>query len=86
MITFSIPIESVRQIHMFVPVSAYLEGEITEWPANIQDGLYKAIEQKQAEENEQLNIIHSECTYEADEGYFLVHVILHGRVDDGVRQ
>lgn len=84
MITFSSPIISARQVHLFVPVSAYLAGEITDWPANIQDGIYKAIERKQAEEREQLSIIKSECEWEEDEGYFLVHVILHGEVKSEV--
>lgn len=46
---------------MFVALSANLEGGIMDWPANIQDGILKALERKEAQENCKYEIIQSHC-------------------------
>jgi len=61
-------------------VTGFLEGEIDDWPAAIQDAVYAALEKKSGEVEHPLAIVHSRCDVDyADDDRsqdrFYVHVI-----------
>lgn len=67
-------------------VKAYLDapvpGEIADWPANIQDRIFNAIERLERRENIVCTIFHSRCDKDygevAAQDRWYVHVIIHG--------
>lgn len=72
-------------------VSGYLEGDISDWPANIQNQIYEALETKARQVMLPLHIIHSYCGIEPSEApggrdTFYAHVIASEIVvvDEGV--
>lgn len=54
----------IRQFEIVVHVSGWLEGTLEDWPANIQDGVYKALEDKSKEVELPLAIVFSKCDHE----------------------
>jgi len=71
---------SIRTFEIDVPVSAPLEGELTDWPANIQDPIYEAFELLAQKEQLPLAIVHSRCGVDHDvaegaPGRFFLHVV-----------
>lgn len=65
---------------MDVAVSGWMEGEIQDWPANIQDVIYAALENVAHREKLPLVVVHSRCDIDHDleegaPGYFYVHVV-----------
>lgn len=62
-----------------VEVDGLLEGELQDWPANIQDGIFAALERKSQEVELPLCIVYCACknTYNDDgiaDGYY-IHVV-----------
>ena len=73
-------IPSIRTFDLIVPVSGYLEGELDDWPAVIQDGVYAALERKAHEVELPLVIIASRGGMDEDKqdhepGRFYVHIV-----------
>ena len=73
-------IPSIRTFDLIVPVSGYLEGELDDWPAVIQDGVYMALERKAHEVELPLVIIASRGGVDEDKqdhepGRFCVHIV-----------
>lgn len=69
-----------RIVETTVTVSHWLDGEFTDWPANIQDGLLIALEMKAEELQCPMTIVQAECRIDHDfaegqPGYFYLHVI-----------
>ena len=56
----------MRQFEIVVHVSGWLEGSLSDWPANIQDGVYKALEDKSKEVELPLAIVFSKCDHDPD--------------------
>jgi len=51
----------MRQFELTAYVSSSLPGELKDWPANIQDRIYKALEAKSKEAGVPLEITSSRC-------------------------
>ena len=73
-------IPAIRTFDLIVPVSGYLEGELDDWPAVIQDGVYMALERKAHEVELPLVIIASRGGVDEDKqdhepGRFYVHIV-----------
>ena len=61
-------------------VTGFMEGELSDWPSNIQEAIMEALEKKAGEVEHPLTIIHSRCDVDYaddDRGVdkFYVHVI-----------
>lgn len=67
--------EITRQFEVMQYVTGFMPGEIQDWPANIQDEVYKALERKSHQERRDLKIVRSYCDKEVDEQLYYVHVI-----------
>lgn len=65
----------IRTFELIVNVSSLLEGTIDDWPSNIQDGIYEAMERKADEVGLPLAIVHSGCEHDIDEGYYIRVII-----------
>lgn len=71
----------IRTFEMVPTVSGYLEGELKDWPAEIQDIVYKALEVIAARVELPLAIIYSSCEVDHGEAMdgsddrFYVHII-----------
>lgn len=70
----------IRTFEVDVPISAPLEGELNDWPANIQDGIYAALERIAEREQLPLAIVHSRCDVDHDvaegaPGRYYLHVV-----------
>jgi hypothetical protein len=61
----------IRTFEMIVNVSGPLAGELSDWPAKIQDGIYEAMERKAEEVKLPLAVVRSGCEHDVDEGYYL---------------
>lgn len=73
-------LSSIRTWESKVQVTGYLEGTIKDWPAQIQDGIYAAMEVKSQEVELPLALVHSscECMYNDEgkvDGYFIYIVL-----------
>ena len=73
-------IPTIRTFDLIVPVSGYLEGELDDWPAVIQDGVYMALERKAHEVELPLVIIASRGGVDEDKqdhepGRFYVRIV-----------
>lgn len=64
-----------RQFDGFVKIDAPLEGGLMDWPANIQDGVFKAVERLETEHGIKLEILHvsARCD-DPQEGWF-IHIV-----------
>lgn len=74
------PHTGIRTFEMTVSVTVPLEGRIEDWPAKIQDGIYKALEAKSHEAQLPLAIVFSRCAEDHDvakdvPGRYYLHVI-----------
>lgn len=60
----------IRTFQVVANVSSFLEGEIQDWPANIQDGILAALERKAQEVELPLTVVASYCDldYATEEG------------------
>lgn len=70
----------LRTFDLIVHITAPLEGELSDWPANVQDAIYAALEKKAEEVELPLAIIHSRCDIDHDaevEGRPLEKFFLH---------
>lgn len=56
----------IRQFELVVHVSGWLEGTLEDWPAQIQDIVYGAIERKSKEVELPLAIVFSKCDHDPD--------------------
>lgn len=56
----------IRTFEIVQYVTAPLEGGMDDWPSNIQDAVYKALEDKAAQVELPLVIIHSRCDIDWD--------------------
>ena len=70
----------VRTLELNVTVSHFLEGSVEDWPSNIQDGVYAALERKAVETALPLVIVKSHCDVdhdkeEGEDGRFFLRVI-----------
>lgn len=54
-------VSGVKTYHLIANVTSYMEGEIDDWPSNIQDGIHAALERKADEVEHPLMIIFSKC-------------------------
>lgn len=59
-------IPGVRTFEVIQYVSGFLEGGMDDWPANIQDAVYKAMERKSDEVQLPLVIVASFCDVDID--------------------
>ncbi len=53
--------QQLRTFELVCNVSGYVEGELKDWPAQMQDAVYAALELKAAELELPLAIVHSYC-------------------------
>ena len=60
---------------LVVNVSAKLEGSILYWPANIQDGIYKAIETYDKKTRRKHELLRAICEYDVDQKWFVLVTI-----------
>lgn len=67
--------EITRQFEVMQYVTGFIPGEIQDWPADIQDEVYRALERKSRQERLNLKIVRSYCDKEVDEQFFYVHVV-----------
>lgn len=72
--------KGIRTFEMIQYVTAPLEGEFDDWPANIQDAIYAAAERKSKDVELPLTIVHTRCDKDIDtedpNKVFFIHVIL----------
>lgn len=68
--------KSIRTFELVVTVSGALEGEFKDWPANIQDPIYAAMERKAEEVQLPLELIASEAGWDDIGQRHYVRVIL----------
>lgn len=66
----------IRTFELVVNISGPLEGEFKDWPANIQDTIYAAMERKAAEVQLPLALVGSEAAYDEIGGHWYIRVIL----------
>jgi hypothetical protein len=60
--TITLRVRKTRVFECVVDVSGYLAGELKDWPANIQDGIYKAMEKMLLQHNvKRVVVIKSHC-------------------------
>lgn len=57
----------LRTFEILQYVSGFVEGELKDWPANIQDVVYKALEDKSKEVELPLVVVASKCDHDPDE-------------------
>jgi len=69
----------VKVAELTANVSAHLDGGIDDWPANIQDGIYTALERQANRSRASFEIVQAVCGHDVDTGYY-VHVIAVGVV------
>ena len=63
-----------RVAELVVDISARLEGDIDDWPANIQDGIFKALADRCHASRADFKIVKSYCDVDVDTGPY-IHVI-----------
>lgn len=56
----------IRTFEIVQYISGPLEGELSDWPANIQDAVYEALELKSKQEDLPLAIVASRCDIDHD--------------------
>lgn len=61
----------IRTFCLTVNVSGFLEGNLGDWPANIQDKVLEALEAKSEAEELPLAITNAQCGYDEDEGFYV---------------
>lgn len=71
---------AIRTFEIVADVSGMLEGDINDWPANIQDVVFAALERKAQAEQLPLIIVASRCAEDPDvpagtDGHFYLHII-----------
>jgi len=54
-------VQHVRTFELKIPVTGWLEGEIKDWPANVQDQIYEALERMAKKVQLPLTITKSFC-------------------------
>ena len=64
-------VPGIRIFECVVNVTGYLEGELDDWPANIQDKIYLALERKADEAKIPITVIFSYCGHDVDEGHYI---------------
>ena len=71
----------IRTFEVKVYVNGYVEGGLADWPANVQDAIYEALEKKSDEVQLPLTVVHSYCDIDHGEAMdgsqdrFFLHVI-----------
>ena len=72
----------IRTFELIVPITGPLEGEFSDWPSKIQDGIEAALERKAQEVELPLKMVHARCDIDHDaevEGRphqkFYIHVV-----------
>ena len=65
----------IRTFEILAKVTGFMEGGMDDWPSNIQDAVYEALERKAAEVQLPLAIVSSYCDKDIDDGTFYVRVI-----------
>jgi len=69
----------IRTFEIVQYVTGFLEGSMDDWPAQIQDVVYKALERKSHEVELPLAIVHSRCDVDHDavdaQHKFYLHII-----------
>lgn len=70
----------IRTFEVVVSVTSFMQGKIDDWPSNVQDHVYGALERKSREEGIPLVIVYSESKVDPDvpegmAGRFYIHVI-----------
>lgn len=79
--SFTSKISGIRLFEMVQYVTGYIEGEFKDWPAQLQDPIYAALERKSDEVQLPLTIVNSGCLIDHGEAMdgsddrFYVHVI-----------
>ena len=69
-------VKGVRLFEMVCDVTGYPGPVFEEWPANLQDLIYKAMEDKSREVGLPLALVLSRADKDPDTGKFFVHVVL----------
>lgn len=64
-------VNGIQTFECIVNVSGHLDGGLDDWPSNIQDGVYKALEDTAAREKLPLAVVYSACEYDIDDGHYL---------------
>lgn len=69
----------IRTFEIVQYISGPLEGELNDWPANIQDAVYAALERKAKEVELPLAIVASRCDIDHDatdpQRKFFLHIV-----------
>lgn len=69
----------IRTFEIVQYVTGFMEGGVDDWPANMQDAIYAALERKAHEVQLPLKIVHSYCDEDIDSEderkRFYVHII-----------
>lgn len=79
----SVPKETVTGVtftgELIVGVTGYMPGELKDWPANIQDEIYAALEryklamrQKYQIPTLTYDVVRSQCDFDIDEGFYVI--------------
>lgn len=56
----------IREFEILVYVTGWLEGTLSDWPANVQDVVAEALERKSKEVELPLAIVYSKCDHDPD--------------------
>lgn len=72
---------AARVFELRVDVTAYLEGELEDWPPNIQDGIYAAMERLyKATKIKRMYILQSRCGRDVpEEPYHLIVTVIEDK-------
>lgn len=79
--SFKSTISGIRIFEMIQNVTGYIEGELSDWPAQLQDPIYEAVERKAKEVELPLTIVYSRChidygdAQDGTDDKFYIHVI-----------
>jgi hypothetical protein len=75
--TVEVRLRRTRVFECVVNVTGYLPGELADWPANIQDGIYKAMEDVLAKHNvKRCTVISSRCGRDTPEEPWHIVVVI----------
>jgi hypothetical protein len=72
--------QGIRVFELTETVSGWLDGSLDDWPAQIQDPIFAALERKAQKVELPLAIVYSECRIDHDvpegqPGYFYVYIL-----------
>jgi hypothetical protein len=71
-----VKLKAPRAFDLVVDITGRLEGDIDDWPANIQDGIYRALHRIGKEKGIwSMRIVQSRCGRDAPDENWYIHVV-----------